>query len=60
MSSLPAYEASKKKWEEYKKCFSTMSKKKLKKKLREWAARENYGVLHWGIHPELLPSNGRD
>ena len=55
VEELAAYEASKKKWEEYKKHFPTMSKKKLKKKLRVWAATYNYGVLHWGIHPELLP-----
>ena len=55
VEEFAAYEASKKKWEEYKKRFSTMSKKKLKKKLREWAGTYNYGVLHWGIHPELLP-----
>ena len=54
---VEAYNNSKKKWGEWKKKFPMLGKKKMKKKHRKWASTDNKGIMHFGIHPDKLPTS---
>ena len=34
-----------------------LGKKKMKKKHRKWASTNNKGIMHFGIHPDKLPTS---